>query len=177
MLYIDLYKYYSININNWILFLIGYYDDGDPSYVCQFCQAYMWYGERINKRFGSINPVFTMCCHRGKFDLPLLKKPPNTLLALFYNRDSTRTHFREFIQAYNMMFFFISLSGRINNMINNGKGPYLFQLCGENYHLIEDILSGPDKDPAFLQLYIHDTINEVANRINAYGYYILFFEF
>lgn len=53
--------------------------------------------------------------------------------------------------------------------INNGSGPYVFQLCGENYHLIGGILPAPDKNPAFLQLYIHDPVNEIANRVAAYG--------
>lgn len=129
----------------------------------------MWFGERINKRRTRAKPVFTMCCHKGKVKLPLLKTPPKTLLALLYNGDARSKNFREFIRAYNMMFSFTSLGGTIDNSINNGKGPYVFQLCGENYHQIGDILPDPDKGPAFLQLYIHDTLNEISNRISAYG--------
>ncbi|CDY55855.1 BnaCnng29380D [Brassica napus] len=56
--------------NNTFVFLMkifsytGYYDDGDPGWNCTFCQAYMWYGERIGKRRRSSNHVFTMCCKR-----------------------------------------------------------------------------------------------------------------
>lgn len=130
----------------------------------------MWYGERLNKRTFGPNPVFSMCCHKGKVELPLLKTPPTPLLQLLYNRGELRDHYREFIRAYNMMFSFTSLGGKVNKAINNGNGPYLFQLCGENYHLIGDLLPGPNKNPAFLQLYIHDTMNEISNRIAAYGY-------
>ncbi|CAF2069923.1 unnamed protein product [Brassica napus] len=147
----------------------GYYDDGDPSYVCGYCQAYMWFGERISKRLVGVNPIFTMCCHKGKVNLPILKAPPKTLLSLLYNKNETRSHFRELIRAYNMMFSFTSLGGQVNHAINNGSGPYVFQLCGENYHLIGGILPAPDKNPAFLQLYIHDPVNEIANRVAAYG--------
>nr|VDD51523.1 unnamed protein product [Brassica oleracea] len=147
----------------------GYFDDGDPSYVCGYCQAYMWFGERISKRLVSVKPIFTMCCHKGKVNLPILKAPPKTLLSLLYNKNETRSHFRELIRAYNMMFSFTSLGGQVNHAINNGSGPYVFQLCGENYHLIGGILPAPDKNPAFLQLYIHDPVNEIANRVAAYG--------
>ncbi|CAN7047919.1 unnamed protein product [Brassica oleracea var. botrytis] len=104
----------------------------------------------------------------GKVKLPLLRAPPTSLLKLLYNKGEMRNHFREFIRAYNMMLF-TSLGGKVNNSINNGAGPYLFQLCGENYHLIGDMLPGPGKNPAFLQLYIHDTANEISNRMAAYG--------
>ncbi|XP_023640338.1 uncharacterized protein LOC111831058 [Capsella rubella] len=59
--------------------------------------------------------------------------------------------------------------GKANHSVNDGAGPYLFQMCGENYHRIGDILPEPGKTPMFLQLYIHDIQNEVSNRINAYG--------
>lgn len=155
-----------LNINE---VLSGYYDDGDPSFMCDYCQAFMWFGERINRRLTGVKPLFTLCCHKGKVKLPLLRAPPTSLLKLLYNKGEMRNHFREFIRAYNMMFSFTSLGGKINNSINNGAGPYLFQLCGENYHLIGDMLPGPNKNPAFLQLYIHDTSNEISNRVAAYG--------
>ncbi|CAA7035449.1 unnamed protein product [Microthlaspi erraticum] len=148
----------------------GYYDDGDPNYMCEYCDAFMWFGEHINKRFTSVRPVFTMCCHKGKVSLPVLKTPPKPLLKLLYNDDDeTRRHFRHFIRAYNMMFSFTSLGGKVNNAINSGAAPYLFQLSGENYHLIGDLLPEADNAPSFLQLYIHDTMNEVSNRIKAFG--------
>lgn len=150
--------------------MTGYFDDGDLAYMCEFCGAFMWFGERINKRFVSPRPVFTMCCHKGKVELPLLRAPPSPLLKLLYNRGEMRDHYREFIRAYNMMFSFTSLGGKINNSINNGTGPYLFQLCGQNHHLIGGLLPGPNRSPKFLQLYIHDTMNEITNRVAAYGY-------
>lgn len=39
--------------------LLGNYDDGDCSYISEYCQACMWFGERVNKRFGTSTPVFT----------------------------------------------------------------------------------------------------------------------
>ncbi|CAN6844363.1 unnamed protein product [Brassica oleracea] len=89
----------------------GYYDDGDPGWNCKFCQAYMWYGERIGKRRRSANPVFTMCCKHGKVVLPRLANPPMELMTLLCKGDELSKHYREFIRAYNMMFSFTSLGG------------------------------------------------------------------
>ncbi|CAN6802055.1 unnamed protein product [Brassica oleracea] len=98
----------------------GYYDDGDPGWNCKFCQAYMWYGERIGKRRRSANPVFTMCCKH-------------------------------------------------DHSINNGRGPFVFRMSGENYHRIGDIVPEPGQAPKFSHLYIIDTLNEIKNRLDAYA--------
>lgn len=129
----------------------------------------MWYGERLSKKKNSKKPSFGTCCKQGKVSLPIMKDPPNTLAALLYNGDGRSKHYREFIRAYNMMFAFTSLGGKVDNTVNDGRGPYLFQLSGENYHLIGDLIPQPNEMPAFLQLYIHDTVNELSNRVAAYG--------
>ncbi|CAL9225762.1 unnamed protein product [Arabidopsis halleri] len=147
----------------------GYYDNGDPTFNCLRCGAYMWYGERLNKKVASKKPKFGVCCKQGKVVLPVMRDPPGTLAALLYNGDDKSTHYRELVRAYNMIFAFTSLGGKIDHSVNDGKGPYLFQLSGENYHLIGDLFPKPNDVPAFLQLYIHDTVNEVANRKTAYG--------
>ncbi|KAF3489561.1 hypothetical protein F2Q69_00054683 [Brassica cretica] len=71
----------------------GYYDDGDPIWNCTYCAAYMWYGERIGKRRRSSNPVFTMCCKRGKVVLPRLANPPLELMALLCKGDELSNYF------------------------------------------------------------------------------------
>ncbi|CAN6801569.1 unnamed protein product [Brassica oleracea] len=106
--------------NNTIFSHTCYYDDGDPGWNCTFCQAYMWYGEKIGKRRRSSNPVFTMCCKR-------------------------------------------------DHSINNGRGPFVFRMSGENYHRIGDIVPEPGQASKFSQLYIIDTLNEIKNRLDAYA--------
>ncbi|CAN7046068.1 unnamed protein product [Brassica oleracea var. botrytis] len=147
----------------------GYYDDGDPGWNCKFFQAYMWYGERIGKRRRSANPVFTMCCKHGKVVLPRLANPPMELMTLLCKGDELSKHYREFIRAYNMMFYFTSLGGKIDHSINNGRGPFGFRMSGENYHRIGDIVPEPGQAPKFSQLYIIDTLNEIKNRLDAYA--------
>ncbi|XP_013665093.3 uncharacterized protein LOC106369492 [Brassica napus] len=57
--------------------------------------------------------------------------------------------------------------GKIDNSINTGKGPKVFKMHGENYHLIGSVKPKPNETAKFSQLYIHDTENEVQNRLSA----------
>ncbi|RID75775.1 hypothetical protein BRARA_B02803 [Brassica rapa] len=68
-----------------------------------------------------------------------------------------------------MMFSFTSLGGKIDHSINNGRGPFVFRMSGENYHRIGDIVPEPGQAPKFSQLYIIDTLNEIKNRLDAYA--------
>lgn len=72
------------------------------------------------------------------------------------------------------MFAFTSLGGKIDNSINRGKDPKIFKLRGENYHLIGSLKPPENNNAKFLQLYIHDTQNEVENRITALRYHIAY---
>ena len=68
-----------------------------------------------------------------------------------------------------MMFSFTSLGGEIDHSINNGRGPFVFRMSGENYHRIGDIVPEPGQALKFSQLYIIDTLNEIKNRLDAYA--------
>jgi len=57
-------------------------------YVCQHCNAYMWYQECIGKSHHMINPNFQLCCSNGKIELSMLKKPPDELSQLLFQLDS-----------------------------------------------------------------------------------------
>lgn len=131
----------------------------------------MWYEERVGKKRRPSQPKFSLCCMHGKVELPLLKDPPPTLSKLLDNTDAKSRHFIENIRAFNMMFSFTSLGGKVDSSINQGRGPYVFRLHGQNYHRIGSLLPQPGSSPKFLQLYyIHDIDNEVSNRISALGY-------
>ena len=65
------------------------------------------------------------------------------------------------------MFSFTSMGGKINHSLNRGGGPYTFALSGINYHTIGNLLPPEGRSPVYSQLYIHDTANEVTNRIKA----------
>ncbi|KAI9121647.1 hypothetical protein K1719_008680 [Acacia pycnantha] len=101
----------------------------------------------------------------GKLIVPLLKRPPEELEQLFFNKDSS--HAKKFlrnIRLYDNMFSFTSMGGRIDHSINSkGGGPYSFVLSGQNYHLIGSLLPPQGNPSVYAQLYIYDAENEVSN--------------
>ncbi|KAF8115382.1 hypothetical protein N665_0028s0044 [Sinapis alba] len=123
----------------------------------------MWYGERINRKRYARKPKFSMCCGHGQVQLPLLKEPPQLLKRLWTEDD-------ENIRVINMVFSFTSLGGKVDRSIQKGIGPQMFQLQGENYHLMGS-LKPQDGEPKFGQLYIVDTENEILNRAAIVGRY------
>lgn len=60
-----------------------------------------------------------------------------------------------------------SMGGRVDMLINKARGPFVFRLCGQTYHLLGSLIPEEGKEPKFAQLYIYDTENENLNRMNA----------
>ncbi|CAN6927411.1 unnamed protein product, partial [Brassica oleracea] len=143
-----------------------YIDEGDPSYTCSHCGAIMWYGERINRRRNTCTPSFSLCCGQGQVVLPFLKEPPEVLKGLIYGQDKQSKHFQKNLRPYNMVFSFTSLGGKVERSVKKGLGPDMFQLHGENYHLLGSLRPPDGNSAKFGQLYIADTENEVKNRAN-----------
>lgn len=65
------------------------------------------------------------------------------------------------------MFSFTSLGGIVDNYINNGGGPYVCCINGQNHHKIGSLLPMDGDTPRFAQLYIYDTANEIPNITKA----------
>nr|GEW19043.1 helitron helicase-like domain-containing protein [Tanacetum cinerariifolium] len=67
---------------------------------------------------------------------------------------------------------------RVDDLINIGRGPYVFKILGQLYHWLGSLCPAEGESPRFLQLYVYDTENElyvydteneVNNRISHYG--------
>ncbi|XP_010490304.1 PREDICTED: uncharacterized protein LOC104768062 [Camelina sativa] len=144
----------------------GYEDDGDPDYSCSHCGALFWYGERVRRTRKTNNPVYIGCCMQGQIVLPMLKESPEMLWNLLTNEDDLSRHFQENTRPYNMLFSFTSLGGRVDRSVKKGRGPSMFALQGENYHLMGSLKPKPGDYAKFQQLYIVDTQNEVNNSLN-----------
>ncbi|GKC95719.1 uncharacterized protein Tco_1161161, partial [Tanacetum coccineum] len=72
------------------------------------------------------------------------------------------------LKLLNLMFSFTSMGGNINREINDGRGPYAFQINDHNHHRIGTLLpTHADRRLRFTQLYIYDTEHEVENRLYA----------
>jgi len=73
--------------------------------------------------------------------------------------------FRANIRPYNMLFSVTSIGGKVYRSVKKRRGPSMFALQGENYHLIGALKPKADDYAKFQQLYIMDTENEVDNQI------------
>ncbi|GJW40061.1 DNA helicase [Tanacetum coccineum] len=98
---------------------------------------------------------------RGKVVSQWPRDPPNEVKELFRDKG-----FQENIRAYNQMFAMTSFGACIDDSVNKRRGPYVFKISGQIYHWIGSLCPEPGNPPRFLQLYIYDTQNEVANRIH-----------
>ena len=134
---------------------------------CRYCNAQMWYDERISKNKNCQNPRFSLCCGDDKVELPLLQNPPQYLQQLLFHDDTIDSkNYQHNLRAYNMMFAFTSAGIKLDKTINNSRGPPTIRIQGQPCHKIGILLPMPGKKPKFAQLYIFDTKNEVQNRIN-----------
>lgn len=141
---------------------------GVPEYACQYCGALCWYEERIYKSRNETVPRFFLCCQEGKVALQLLQTPPHFLGSLLQYRGSAESaKFCQNIRLYNSLFAFTSIGAKIDNEINQRRGPYVFKISGQNYHRMGSLLPIDGQRPKFAQLYIYDTENEIDNRMKA----------
>ena len=141
-----------------------------PSYVCNHCGVVLWYEERSVKSKRPRIPKFSLCCMEGKVKLPLLKKTPPLLNGLLDPLGGQRSKtLRTQIRSYNAMFAMTSMGGKVDNRVNDGRGPYIFKLNGQTHHRIGTLLPNKGEDPQFAQLYFYDTENEFQHRMNAFS--------
>ncbi|GJX56922.1 DNA helicase [Tanacetum coccineum] len=62
-----------------------------------------------------------------------------------------------------------SFGAHVDELINNGRGPYVFKVSSQIYHLIGAMCPSSGDAPRFMQLYIYGTEHEVANRMRHFG--------
>lgn len=129
----------------------------------------MWYEERVKGASNNGINKFSICCQKGKVKLPLLQPPPPYLKQLLETEGSDLRTFKEQSRMLNSLFALTSMGGKVDNKINEGNAPYVFRLNGQNHHKIGSLLPPVGEEPKFTQLYIHDTENEVQNRLNILG--------
>nr|GEZ13239.1 hypothetical protein [Tanacetum cinerariifolium] len=145
-----------------------YVDIGDATYECSKCGAMLWKLESKRGMYQSVNIGFSLCCLHGKVILEEHLEPaPPLLKNLLSNNHSLSKHYIQNIRRYNMMFSFTSMGAKVDELINQGKGPYIYIIQGQNFHRMGSLVPVNSTTPKFCQLYIYDTENEVSNRIKA----------
>nr|GEU51589.1 DNA helicase [Tanacetum cinerariifolium] len=92
-----------------------------------------------------------------------------TALPLCYIKKNYSCHFMEHIQAYNQMFAMTSFGAKVDDSVNKGRWPYISKVSWHIYHWIGSLCPKEGHDQRFLQLYIYDTQDEVANRMRNFG--------
>nr|GEV59003.1 helitron helicase-like domain-containing protein [Tanacetum cinerariifolium] len=141
-----------------------YMDIGDCQWSCEHCKAKFWYGERLKGYSKDQQPHYHKCCSGGKVVLGDEREPPEYIKLLFGD-----CNFLDHIRVYNQMFIMTFFGARVDESINNRRGPYVFKISGQIYHWISTVCPFVGDPPRFLQLYIYDTENEVANRMRHFG--------
>ncbi|PWA60701.1 hypothetical protein CTI12_AA380140 [Artemisia annua] len=116
-----------------------YIDIGDSQYACQYCNAAFWYSERSKKSSEWRNLKYTKCCAGGQVYLEKELDPPMYFKQIFKDK-----HFLDNIRAYNQMFRQI-------------------------HHWIGTICPTNKDEPKFMQIYMFDTENEIAHRMEPFG--------
>ncbi|XP_047048904.1 uncharacterized protein LOC124653890 [Lolium rigidum] len=143
---------------------------GAPDYRCQFCGAVFWYPERckIESSVRQRRVLYSLCCRGGKVWVPPFASPPPFLADLLrFDGDSRRKPFIEKIRQYNSLFAFTSMGADIDKHVNDSGGPPVFKISGQVHHRIGSLLPAKGASPKFVELYIHETQNEVTIGIKA----------
>ncbi|XP_022024876.1 uncharacterized protein LOC110925217 [Helianthus annuus] len=151
-----------------------YIDHGDAIFVCSKCDAMLWEDEMLRGNQKHKKTSYSLCCSNGDVELPSPLTPPPLLRHLYKSHTSQSRNFMDNIRAYNMMFSFTSLDGKVDKSYQRGKGSYVFRLQGQNYHRMGSLLPDDGEEPKFSQVYIYDSQNEVVNRQKAVSSHIEF---
>lgn len=130
---------------------------------CLQCGALVWGAESVGSGTQMETKRFSICCQQGRVKLPPVRQPPSPLKELL---DTPR--FRQHIRVANGMLAFTSMGAQIDHTVSGTQGPFTFRIHGQVLHRIGSLLPPEGKSPAFLQLFIFDTQNEVANRKKAF---------
>lgn len=132
--------------------------------TCPACQAIVWNAEAVVQETQRSPKMFSICCQQGRVKLPPRPQPPSPLKELL-----EKSSFRLLIRVANGMLAFTSMGGQIDHSVTNSAGPFAFRLHGQTHHKIGSLLPPDGNFPQYLQLYIVDTNNELANRKKAFS--------
>ena len=67
---------------------------------------------------------------------------------------------------YNTLFAFCSFGGKLDDSINDGKGPYVFRVTWQVYHNVGSLIQPDRTTPKFAQLYMYDGQHANEHRLN-----------
>ena len=118
--------------------------------ICEYCQAYHFIGELPQDK------KYSICCHKGKVQLPKLKEYPNELFELITGKHALSKHFKDNFRIYNCSSSFASF-GEVNGRKTvENRGPYCYTIHGQVYHCTSSLYPNTKNTESFAQLYVLD---------------------
>ncbi|XP_063937489.1 uncharacterized protein LOC108196003 isoform X2 [Daucus carota subsp. sativus] len=142
---------------------------GMPTQTCGSYQAQVWAEEFTGRHAGAGAKSYSICCGKGKVQLPFLRVPPLELTQLLTGNDMVAKIYFQKSRIYNTMFAFCSFGGKVDESVNNGRGPYVFRVTGQVCHNIGSLVPPDRQTPKFAQLYMYDGYEANEHRINYAG--------
>lgn len=165
----NLEQHNRITTNNGPLYLDAYatieqYETIDEDYLgemthqCKYCGSLNFEDEKINGEF-------SICCHKGKVNLPEFIEPPDNIKNLFIGSTEEAKNFREYIRNYNNALSFASMVSNLDPLMDK-PGPYFFKVHGQVMHYTSKSLHPEEnKKRSYSQLYILDSKTATEERM------------
>lgn len=144
-------------------------DLGKQDQTCGFCEARVWAAEFTGRHVGNGLKGYSICCGKGKVQLPYMRETPPELLELLTSARRGSRKFWPKIRVYNNIFAFCSFGGNVDDSVNKGKGPYIFRVSGETYHNFGSLVPPDGYTPKFAQIYMYDGQEAIDHQINFVG--------
>jgi hypothetical protein len=126
------------------------------------CGAHMWLDEKVAEQK---NPIFSMCCAKGKLTMAPIKPLPSFLDILLKKSDAESRVFRKYIRLYNSIFSFTSMRANVDeNLANMNNGVYTYRIHGSVYQSIGPKQPDKNDEAKFAQIYIYDQSSQIDRR-------------
>ena len=125
---------------------------------CIDCGAKMFPWER-NKKKNNEDKTFSLCCSYGAIKLTPFKDPSPQLKKLFEKMSSQSKQFLSNIRQYNGLVAMASkcMTGKLMDFSKfKSRGPNIFKMSGQMYHLIPNLFPVEGKKSKFSQIYVYD---------------------
>ena len=128
--------------------------------TCPHCEARLWPEERVKSPLA--NPVFEMCCCKGKVSLPKLPRCPAEQEAYWLGETPGANHFRRNARAYNSSLAFTSQGAKIDLPFLGGV--QVLRINGAPSHRLSPLIPTDGYQPSFAQLHIMDSDYALQRR-------------
>ena len=130
----------------------GRHDLGRMNILCRYCHSRMWVEEKSEGT--NNNPSFRMCCNHGSVSLNPVQPLPPLLEQLTTHQHPDSALFLKHIRAYNSNLSFTSVGAKVEE--RGGGGPPCYIISGQLCHRMGSLLSTPNHQARFAQIYLYD---------------------